>query len=118
MVNGTLADAVNGTLPLWRAALNSMPPENQTALLPGEDAYDVGTGVKVGSTILLVVLICGGTFGNCLIIGAVYATPSLRTVSNIFIVNLAVADLMVSSVVDTFNIVGILDQEKGLYKPL
>ncbi|KAI8513659.1 melatonin receptor [Branchiostoma belcheri] len=117
-MNDTLADAVNGTLPLWRAALNSAPPENQTALPPGEDAYDVGTGVKVGSTILLVVLICGGTFGNCLIIGAVYATPSLRTVSNIFIVNLAVADLMVSSVVDTFNIVGILDQSFLVDHPL
>ncbi|XP_019642581.1 PREDICTED: melatonin receptor type 1B-A-like [Branchiostoma belcheri] len=117
-MNGTLADAVNGTLPLWRAALNSTPPADQTALPPGEDAYDVGTGVKVGSTILLVVLICGGTFGNCLIIGAVYATPSLRTVSNIFIVNLAVADLMVSSVVDTFNIVGILDQSFLVDHPL
>ncbi|KAI8487814.1 melatonin receptor [Branchiostoma belcheri] len=111
-MNDTLTDAGNGTLPPeWGTVFNSTTPvPNDTVLLPDWDANDVGTGVKVGSSILLVVLICGGTFGNCLIIGAVYATPSLRSVSNIFIVNLAVADLMVSSVVDTFNIVGVIDQ--------
>ncbi|XP_019617905.1 PREDICTED: melatonin receptor type 1B-B-like [Branchiostoma belcheri] len=111
-MNDTLTDAGNGTLPPdWGTVFNSTTPvPNDTVLLPDWDANDVGTGVKVGSSILLVVLIVGGTFGNCLIIGAVYATPSLRSVSNIFIVNLAVADLMVSSVVDTFNIVGVIDQ--------
>ncbi|CAH1266291.1 MTNR1A [Branchiostoma lanceolatum] len=109
-MNDTLADAVNNdTSPLeWRAAFNSTPANDSA--LPDLDYDEVGMGVKIGSSILLVVLIAGGTFGNCLIIGAVYATPSLRSVSNIFIVNLAVADLMVSSVVDTFNIVGVIDQ--------
>ncbi|CAH1249273.1 MTNR1A [Branchiostoma lanceolatum] len=109
-MNDTLADAVNNdTSPLeWRAAFNSTPANDSA--LPDLDYDELGMGVKIGSSILLVVLIAGGTFGNCLIIGAVYATPSLRSVSNIFIVNLAVADLMVSSVVDTFNIVGVIDQ--------
>ncbi|XP_066264203.1 melatonin receptor type 1A-like [Branchiostoma lanceolatum] len=111
-MNDTLADAVNNdTSPLeWRAAFNSTPANDSA--LPDLDYDELGMGVKIGSSILLVVLIAGGTFGNCLIIGAVYATPSLRSVSNIFIVNLAVADLMVSSVVDTFNIVGVIDQVK------
>ncbi|XP_035660529.1 melatonin receptor type 1B-A-like [Branchiostoma floridae] len=101
----------NDTLPLeWGAAFNSTPVNDSALLGDYYDIEEVSMGVKIGSTVLLVVLITGGTFGNCLIISAVYTTPSLRTVSNIFIVNLAVADLMVSSIVDTFNIVGILDQ--------
>lgn len=36
-----------------------------------------------------------GLVGNCLVIAVVYRSPRMRTVTNFFIVNLAVADILV-----------------------
>lgn len=41
--------------------------------------------------------------GNCLVIAAVYLSSKLRSVTNLFIVSLAVADLMVGVVVLPFS---------------
>lgn len=41
--------------------------------------------------------------GNCLVIAAVYISSKLRTVTNLFIVSLAVADLMVGVAVLPFS---------------
>ncbi|OQV26118.1 putative Alpha-1B adrenergic receptor [Hypsibius exemplaris] len=47
-----------------------------------------------------------GIFGNILVILTVTMTKTLRIPSNMFIVNLALADLVVTTVVDPFNVIG------------
>ncbi|XP_072033331.1 melatonin receptor type 1B-like [Amphiura filiformis] len=53
-----------------------------------------------------------GILGNFMVIGAVFVHKKLRVVSNAFIVNLAVADLMICFIADTFGIVGIYTNGK------
>ena len=45
---------------------------------------------------------CIGTIGNCLVIGALLVHKKLRVLSNVFVGNLAVADLCVSAVTNQF----------------
>ena len=47
-----------------------------------------------------------GTVGNTLVIGAVLIHRKLRVLSNVFIVNLAVTDLIVSTGINSFYIMG------------
>lgn len=49
-----------------------------------------------------------GFIGNSLVIGAVLVHKKLRTLGNIFITNLAVADMIVATFVSTFGMLGIL----------
>ena len=57
---------------------------------------------------LITVLTCViGTIGNTLVIGALLVHKKLRVRSNVFIGNLAVADLFVSLVISPLNIVGV-----------
>ncbi|XP_072014915.1 melatonin receptor type 1B-A-like [Amphiura filiformis] len=51
-----------------------------------------------------------GTLGNTLVIAAVSAHKKLRSVHNVFVVNLAIADLFVISLVIPFAVVGALDK--------
>ncbi|ELU08523.1 hypothetical protein CAPTEDRAFT_123524 [Capitella teleta] len=61
---------------------------------------------------LYLVVICtavvSGTVGNSMVIAAVLITKKLKTVGNMFIVNLALADLCVTAFVDPFSIIGII----------
>ncbi|XP_077863871.1 LOW QUALITY PROTEIN: melanopsin-B-like [Saccoglossus kowalevskii] len=50
----------------------------------------------------------GGTVGNILVLAAFSLHSKLRTVSNIFIISLAISDLAVTGFVLPFNVVGIL----------
>ncbi|XP_078573166.1 melatonin receptor type 1C-like [Branchiostoma floridae x Branchiostoma japonicum] len=59
--------------------------------------------------VVLVVLIIMGTLGNFLTIYVIARHKELQTVTNAFIFNLAVTDLLVSVFVDGFNVVGIAD---------
>lgn len=36
-----------------------------------------------------------GVVGNCLVVGVVYCNPTMHSVTNYFIVNLAIADILV-----------------------
>lgn len=47
-------------------------------------------------TILLIIFTSIGNLGNFCVLGAVFCDKRLRTESNVFIVNLAIADLCVS----------------------
>ncbi|XP_002737677.1 melatonin receptor type 1B-B-like [Saccoglossus kowalevskii] len=67
--------------------------------------------------VYLLVTIClcmMGTCGNTLVLLTVIMNKKLHTVSNIFIVNLAVADIGVTSLVDAFTIVGIITSRQFL----
>ncbi|CAC5419943.1 unnamed protein product [Mytilus coruscus] len=63
------------------------------------------------SSVSLVIICVGisiGIVGNILIIGGVTVYGRLRTTGNVFIVNLAVADLVVVTIVQPFNVIGII----------
>ncbi|OQV16753.1 putative Melatonin receptor type 1B-B [Hypsibius exemplaris] len=53
-----------------------------------------------------------GTIGNILVMGAVYSVPALRMTGNFFIINLALADILVTSVTQPANILGALRGER------
>ncbi|XP_064609492.1 octopamine receptor Oamb-like [Liolophura sinensis] len=69
-------------------------------------------GTEVSLLIIMFVATISGTFGNILVINAVFRTKELRTVANYFIVNLALADICVSGIVNPFSIIGVLDGEQ------
>ncbi|XP_069136188.1 melatonin receptor type 1B-like [Argopecten irradians] len=58
--------------------------------------------------VCIVVSMLVGFVGNILVIGAVCVHRRLRTTGNVFIVNLAIADLVVVAIVLPYNIVGIV----------
>jgi hypothetical protein len=49
-----------------------------------------------------------GIIGNIVIVGAILCTKELKTVSNIFVFNLSIADFFISLLVDSFTVVGVL----------
>ncbi|XP_072014866.1 melatonin receptor type 1B-B-like [Amphiura filiformis] len=87
----------------------NMPNETQpTRISPWAHDYPVNTYY-----LILVYLMCIlGLVGNILVIGSVFVHKKLRVLSNVFVVNLAAADLCVVIVVDVFTILGICT--KGL----
>ncbi|XP_042892881.1 neuropeptide SIFamide receptor-like [Penaeus japonicus] len=74
----------------WTLGINGSdhdwPPE-----LIYRHAFGVGT-ILCLSYVLVFIL---GLVGNCFVIAVVFRTPRMRTVTNFFIVNLAVADVLV-----------------------
>lgn len=58
--------------------------------------------------VALVISCITGVIGNTLVVGAVIVSKKLRTTGNMFIVNLAIADLIVVVIVEPFNYVGII----------
>ncbi|KAL5004137.1 hypothetical protein ScPMuIL_017593 [Solemya velum] len=58
---------------------------------------------------VLGVLTIIGNIGNIMVIGSVLSYKPLRTTGNLFIANLALADLCVTAIVDPFSIVGVVN---------
>ncbi|XP_063589343.1 neuropeptide SIFamide receptor-like [Penaeus indicus] len=77
--NGTFGGDTNSTI-------DDFPPE-----LIYRHTFGVGT-ILCLSYVLVFIL---GLVGNCFVIAVVFRTPRMRTVTNFFIVNLAVADVLV-----------------------
>ncbi|OQV15374.1 putative Melatonin receptor type 1A [Hypsibius exemplaris] len=65
-------------------------------------------GLKYFFVICLALLSVFGTFGNLLVIGTVCVMPVLRTTNNYFIINLSVADFMVTTISMPSNVLGAL----------
>ncbi|XP_072048327.1 melatonin receptor type 1B-B-like [Amphiura filiformis] len=59
---------------------------------------------------IMIFVSCVGVVGNILVVGAVVKRKQLRVLINVFIVNLAVADFVVSILVNPFAVVGVLDK--------
>jgi len=55
-----------------------------------------------------------GVIGNILIVVAIMVTKELQNATNIIIANIALADFILSSIVDTLTIAGI-NNEKNLF---
>ncbi|KAI8490095.1 melatonin receptor [Branchiostoma belcheri] len=66
---------------------------------------------RVVMMILVVILIVVGTIGNLSIILVISLTKDLWTTTNTFIINLAVADLFVTIIVDPYNAVANLQAD-------
>ncbi|XP_072038975.1 melatonin receptor type 1B-A-like [Amphiura filiformis] len=64
--------------------------------------------LKLVFAVIMAFMAIAGTLGNTLLIAAVAVYDKLRSVHNIFIVNLAVADLFVTTLVIPFAIVGAI----------
>ena len=57
-----------------------------------------------------IILLTVGLIGNILVIGAVLVHKKLRVLGNVFVINLAVADLCVVIIIDSFGLVGIASE--------
>ena len=57
-----------------------------------------------------------GTFGNLLIILSLVVEKKLRTLSNIFIVNLAFADIFVTTIIDPFSVIAVFNEGEFFYR--
>ena len=75
----------------------TVPNDNQSTVQPTEYSGQVTWSPALA--IFMAVIACTGTAGNILIIGSVFIEKRLRVLSNAFIVNLAIADLIVTSYV-------------------
>ena len=58
---------------------------------------------------VMILVSCVGIVGNILVVGAVVKRKQLQILLNVFIVNLACADFMVSILVNPAAVVGVLD---------
>ncbi|XP_055342637.1 melatonin receptor type 1A-like [Paramacrobiotus metropolitanus] len=79
--------------------------ENGTAELP-VFYLEEHTGLRVLTALLLSISAAVGSFGNLLVIVVILRIKTLRTCGNYFVLNLALADLIVTMLIDPFNVVG------------
>ncbi len=68
--------------------------------------------------LLTVSVSCLGTFGNLLVLGALLVHKRLRVLSNVFIGNLAIADLCVTAIINPFSVVGVLHGDFFIQYPV
>nr|XP_054763756.1 melatonin receptor type 1B-B-like [Lytechinus pictus] len=78
---------------------------------PYADQVVIHTIVQIWTTFNAIV----GTCGNIMIIAAVIIYHKLRNIGNVFIINLALADLGVSIVVNLASVVGSITNESGFF---
>ena len=71
------------------------------------DDYDQHIVVAIAFLIAAIL----GLFGNCLVIISVFVSKKLRTVTNAFVVNLSIADLLTSLMIP-FNVVVLLSHDE------
>ena len=79
-----------------------------TNATPVESLPDITIIIIYAFIIIIPIQSCIGIPGNLLVITAVLTNKKLRVLQNVFIVNLAVADLIITSLVNPFAIAGAL----------
>lgn len=95
---------------LEATSFNCCFPMNDENLLNLDDSTKL-VGVQVVLILAYSTIILFGVTGNSLVIYVVYKFKNLRTVTNFFIVNLAVADLLVNTLCLPFTLVYTLYDE-------
>ena len=75
--------------------LNETPAENDTPGAETLHGYRHGTGAIVARATAYLAVLLVGVAGNMLVIDVMSKSPRMRTVTNYFIINLAIADLLV-----------------------
>ncbi|XP_072030286.1 melatonin receptor type 1A-like [Amphiura filiformis] len=63
----------------------------------------------------LILMALIGTAGNLLIIFSLVVSKKLRVISNIFVVNLAFADIFVTTIIDPFSVVAVFNEGEFFY---
>ena len=58
----------------------------------------ISEDVRIFFDLIYIIIICIGVVGNVLVIVAVTQVPSMKTATNLFICNLACADLIVTTI--------------------
>lgn len=79
--------------------------------IPKEPGYNPGTGLIAFHVAVLVVIAIAAIIGNAVVINVVFRDRRLRMPTFYFVVNLAVADILTSSVYIPFYIVSIVNQK-------
>ena len=74
-------------------------------------SYDLLTGVSLTIASLIASLL--GSLGNILVLLTICTSPSLQTLSNLFVVNLSIADMVVSVVALPMNCVWTIRKTQG-----
>ncbi|XP_072038501.1 melatonin receptor type 1A-like [Amphiura filiformis] len=64
----------------------------------------------------LILMALIGTAGNLLIILSLVADEKLRTISNVFVVNLAFADIFVTTIIDPFSVLAVFNEGEFFYR--
>ncbi|XP_026731442.1 orexin receptor type 2-like [Trichoplusia ni] len=75
--------------------LNATLNRSELELLSDEFMYRHGGAMTAVYCAAYLLVFLVGLVGNCFVIAVVYRSPRMRTVTNFFIVNLAVADILV-----------------------
>lgn len=95
---------------------STLPPDDITIIsqvFSDDDDNDIeeviGSSYSVPLLVAYIMFALFGCIGNILVIGAVFVHHKLRVLSNTFLVNLAVADLSVSAVINGFGILGLVN---------
>ncbi|XP_074596570.1 tachykinin-like peptides receptor 86C [Brevipalpus obovatus] len=78
---------------------------NLSELKPAQDAYVIPFGVKLIWILAYTAMIIISVSGNSIIIWIILGHRKMRTVTNIFILNLSIADLIISLFNTTFNFI-------------
>lgn len=69
--------------------------QNATSAVLPDLMYRHSTPIILIYCVAYLIVFVVGLIGNCFVIAVVYRSPRMRTVTNFFIVNLAVADILV-----------------------
>ncbi|CAH1238713.1 MTNR1A [Branchiostoma lanceolatum] len=91
------------------------------SLVQSNSSYDQGKPtwlgfdddlLKIIYLVLVIFWMLTGCVGNVLVVAAIATHKRLRTLANIFVVNLAIADIVVSSIINVFTIISIMSDGK------
>ena len=89
--------------------------ENGAGNGTADDADRGIVGIELFEVISILIICVIGVIGNCLVILVVYRQSKMRTVTNYFIVNLAIADLFVLIINAPLDFIVKFTGKKWLY---
>lgn len=106
--NSTTNSIVNDSFPTNSTNSTTFEPE------VGEQLEEFNTFIlplwqQIGWSLIFGAMVMVAVFGNLIVVWVVVSTKKMRTVTNYFIVNLSIADTMVSTLNVIFNFVYMLD---------
>ena len=90
-------DSLNGTLPKSVTDVSSLDPRSNAAVF-----------LQAASMVVIMLVAVGG---NLLILAAIYIDKTLQTITNVFIINLACADLLLSIIGMPFTLASSIKYE-------